>query len=91
MHQRPEPEIELGRVAIELVDLLARDMDEIFQDALHQAGTDRHSPLRRRAALTNRIVVLCRRLVDAIQRYEHLRAWELEQEHQPEEETDLDF
>ncbi len=80
MHPRPDPQIELGRVAIQILDLLARDMDEIFQDALHLSGTDRHSPLRRRAAVTNRIVVLCRRLVDQIQRYERLRACEIEGE-----------
>ena len=91
MHTQRHPEIEIARVAIAVADLLAREMDEVFQDALHEAGTDRCSPHRRCACVANRVVVGCRRLVDDIRRYERLKAWEMEEEERHEEETHLDF
>lgn len=91
MHTQRDPEIEIGQITIAVCDLLAREMDEIFQDALHEARTDRCSPHRRRASVANRVVVSCRRLVDEIRRYERLRAWEMEEEERHYEETDRDF
>ena len=91
MHTQRDPEIEIGRVAIAVADLLAREMDEVFQEALHEARTDRCSPHRRRACVANRVVVGCRRLVDDIRRYERLKDWEMEEEERLDEESNLDF
>lgn len=76
MMQRPAYEIELGHLAESINDLLAREMDNVFQDLLHEIGTDRHAPARIRAETANRIVVLCRKLTDQIRRYERLRCGE---------------
>jgi hypothetical protein len=91
MQTQRDPEIEIGHLAIAVADLLAREMDEVFQDALHQAGTDTCSPHRRRASVANRVVVNCRVLVDDIRRYERLKAWEMEEEEHQYEESDTDF
>ena len=74
--QRPAYEIELGHLTEAVTDMLARDMDEVFQDLLHEIGTDRYAPARQRAEAANCIVVLCRRLTDQIRRYERLCCWE---------------
>jgi hypothetical protein len=91
MHTQRDPEIEIGQVAIAVCDLLAREMDEVFQDALHEARTDTCSPHRRRASVANRVVVGCRRLVDDIRRYERLKAWEMEEQERHDEESDLEL
>ena len=91
MHTPRDPEIEIGQVTIAVCDLLAREMDEVFQDALHLARTDTCSPHRRRACIANRVVVACRRLVDDIRRYERWKAWEIGEEERHDEESNLDF
>jgi len=80
----PEPfEVEFGRVVTAVTAILARDMDEIFQDLVHRGPPHRHDPKHRAARAANRIVVLCRRLADALQRYEDTRWWEPEEDDDP--------
>ena len=69
-------EVELGRVVLSACELLSREMDEVFQDLVHRAGTDLRSPYRRPACLANRIVVLCRRISEEIRRYAAIRGQE---------------
>jgi len=67
----PQPyDIQFARLAVTVIDMLARDMDETFCDLIHRAGTDRHSPHRETAEAAERIVAACGRLVDAIRRYQ---------------------
>lgn len=76
MMQRPAYEIEIGHLTEAVTDMLARDRDEVFQDLLHEIGTDQRVPARQRAEVANCIVVLCRRLTEQIRRYERLCWWE---------------
>jgi hypothetical protein len=73
-------EIELGRVVTAVTAILARDMDEIFQDLVHRGPPHRLDPRHQAALAANRIVVLCRRLTEALKRYEDSRWWEPEED-----------
>jgi hypothetical protein len=76
----PSVDIALGRVALGLADLLAREMDHVVQQALEQMGPAWESPADRAAQKAYRIVVLCRSLIDEITAYEAAyrteRPWE---------------
>ena len=69
-------EVALGRLAAGVARLLEREMDSIFQDLLHGAWHVPGSPVFRSAQQANRIVVLCRNLVEEIEAYEITAAWE---------------
>jgi len=82
-NRRPPPvEIALGRVALGLADLLAREMDHVVQQALEQTGPAWDDPAVRAGQRAYRIVVLCRSLIDEITAYEAAyksdRPWEAE-------------
>ena len=90
MENTESAEVALGRAAVNLIALLDREMDAIFQSLLE--GLDVASSCeRRRAVAANRVVLLCRNLAEEIRRYEHLY-WlhESEQEH-GEEEGEIEF
>lgn len=69
-------EVALGRLAAGVARLLEREMDGIFQDLLQGAWHVPGSPVFRSAQQANRIVVLCRNLVEEIEAYEIHSAWE---------------
>jgi len=74
------PEVALGRLATGVLRLLEREMDGIFQGLLAGAWHAPGSPVFRYAQLANRIVVLCRNLVEEIDAYENAAAWEPDEE-----------
>jgi hypothetical protein len=80
---RPQepPEIVAGRVAAAAVEMLAREIDDVCLDSLG-AGVDPRDPRQKAAEVANRIVVLSRRLIVEIQRYERYAwlCWEIENE-----------
>jgi len=63
-------EVEFHQVAIAVARMLARHMDDTFLWLVHQANLDTESHEHHTAEAANRVVVLCRRLVDEIQRYQ---------------------
>jgi len=63
-------DIQFARLAVTVIDMLARDMDETFCDLIHRAGTDPHSPHKETAEAAERIVAACARLLEAIRRYQ---------------------
>jgi hypothetical protein len=84
-------EIEFNRVAIAVTQMLAREMDDIFLGLIEQHETQREGPQHHTAEIANRIVVLCRRLVEEIQRYERWDQVRREQEQKEIAEEDLPF
>lgn len=81
---RREPfEVEFGRVVTAVTAILARDMDETFQDLIRRGPPHRHHPKHRAATAAHRIVALCRRLADALKRYEDTRWWEPQEHDDP--------
>jgi len=91
LDRRMSFEVEFNQVAIAVADMLARQMDDIFLGLVEGAGTEPHDPTHRTAEAANRIVVLCRRLVEEIQRYERWDQLRREQEQQEIPEQDLPF
>ena len=89
--EREPYEIEFGRVVTAVTEILERDMDEAFQDLVHRAGTNRFAPEYKAARLANRIVVLCRRLGDALRRYQNHARWCEEPEDDDLAEEELPF
>jgi hypothetical protein len=86
---REPREVEVAHLTVRVVDLLSRDMDDAFLELLERAGDDLTGHCRTRASVANRIVCLCRRLIDQVRRYERMRLCELDPE--TEEEDDIDF
>ncbi len=76
LQDNPPPEVALGRIAAAAARLLEREMDGIFQNLLRDAWHSPQSPVFPIAQLANRIVVLCRNLVEEIDAYELASAWE---------------
>jgi len=60
----------LGRLGIAVANILERSFDEILLDRMDHAASDHCCPYQRTAEAANRIVLLCRRLTEEIQRYE---------------------
>jgi len=84
-------DVQVTRLAVVTADLLAREMDDIFLDLIHNAGTDRHAPHHGMAHAANRIVVRCLRLVADIrcyERYNHMRQQQEEKLRRQQEEHD---
>jgi hypothetical protein len=85
---------QLNHVTVAVADLMARSMDREFQYLVHQVGTERFS-VKNAAEAANRIVVLCRRLVDDIRRYERYDRWRREedadQRDPPQDDDEIDF
>ncbi len=75
-NKREPYEVELGRITIAAAEMLAKDMDEVFQELTHRGAITRLSPRFQAAEAANRTVVLCRTLVEEIRRYEHTRWWD---------------
>ncbi len=84
-------EIEFNQVAIAVAQMLVRQMDDVFLWLIHQDDTLRDGPRQRTAEVANRIVVLCRTLVEEIQRYERWDQVRREQEQNEIAEEDLPF
>jgi len=81
---RQEPfAVELGRVVAAFTAILARDMNETFQDLTQRGAPHRLHPKHRAATAAHRIVVLCGRLIDALQRYEDTRCWDPQEDDHP--------
>jgi len=75
---------EIGHLAITTADLLAREMDDIFQDLIHTpAGGLPPSPRFDMAEAANSIVLRCRHLVEDIQRYQRFNLVRKQQEEKP--------
>jgi len=89
--EREPYEIEFGRVVSAVIEILERDMDEAFQDLVHRAGTHRFAPEHQAAQAANRIVVLCRRLGEALRRYQNHARWCEEQPEDGPSEEDVLF
>ena len=77
------PEVALGRLTAGVARLLEREMNSIFQDLLQGAWHTPESPVFRHAQLANRIVVLCRNLVEEVEAYEIAAAWDPDEEPNP--------
>jgi len=89
LDRRMSFEVELNRVAVAVAQLLARQMDDTVLWLIHEDATPRDGPQQRTAEVANRIVVLCRRLVDDIHRYE---SWNrIRRDHEQQETTDDDL
>jgi len=84
-------EVEFNQVAIAVAQMLVRQMDDTFLWLIHQDDTQRDGPQQRTAEVANRIVVLCRRLVNEIQRYERWNQIRREQEQKEIAEENLPF
>lgn len=83
--------VEFHQVAIAVAQLLVRQMDDTFLWLIQQDDTRRDGPQQRTAQVANRIVVLGRRLVEEIQRYERWDQVRREHEHEETAEEDLPF
>jgi hypothetical protein len=70
------PEVALGRLTVAAARLLEREMDGVFHALLRNAWHGPDSPIFPMAQLANRIVVMCRNLVEDIEAYEVAAAWE---------------
>jgi len=84
-------DVEFHQVAIAVAQMLARKMDDSFLWLVDQANTDTHSPDHKSAEAANRIVVLSRRLVEEIRRYERWEQLRREQEEREIDEEDMPF
>ena len=91
LDRRMSFEVEFNRVAIAVVQMLVRQMDDTFLWLVHQDQTQRDGPQQRTAEVANRIVVLCRRLVEEIQRYERWDQIRREQDQREIAEQDVPF
>ena len=91
LDRRMSIEVEFNQVAIAVARMLVRQMDDTFLWLLHQEDTHSDGPRQRTAEVANRIVVLCRRLVEEIERYERWDQIRREQEEQDVAEEDLPF
>jgi 5-methylcytosine-specific restriction endonuclease McrA len=91
LDRRMSFEVEFNRVAIAVARMLVRQMDDTFLWLLHQDDVHSDGPRQRTAEVANRIVVLCRRLVEEIQRYERWDQIRREQQEQEVAEEDLPF
>ncbi len=70
---------QLNQVVVAVALLMARAMDFEFQYLVHQVGVERPH-VRKAAEAANRIVVLCRRLVDDVRSYERHDRWRREED-----------
>ena len=91
LDRRMSIEVEFNQVAIAVARMLVRQMDDTFLWLLHQDEAQSDGPRQRTAEVANRIVVLCRRLVEEIERYERWDQIRREQEEQDVAEEDLPF
>ena len=91
LDRRMSFEVEFNQVAIAVAQMLVRQMDDTFLWLIHQDDTQCDGPQQRTAEVANRIVVLCRRLVDEIQRYERWNQIRREQEQKEIAEENLPF
>jgi hypothetical protein len=91
LDRRKSFEIEFNQVAVAVARMLVRQMDDTFLWLIHQNDTRRDGPQQRTAEVANRVVVLCRRLVEEIQRYERWDQVRREQEQEETADEDLPF
>ncbi|MHC4306850.1 MAG: hypothetical protein ACYSW2_20585 [Planctomycetota bacterium] len=91
LDRRVSFEVEFNQVAIAVAQMLVRQMDDTFLWLIHQTDTQHDGPQHQTAEIANRIVVLCRRLVEEIQRYENWNQLRQEQEQKEIAEEDLPF
>ena len=91
LDRRKSFETEFNQVAIAVTRMLVRQMDDTFLWLIHQHDAPPEGPQQRTAEVANRIVVLCRRLVEEIQRYERWDQVWREQEQKEIADEDLPF
>jgi len=91
LDRRASFEVEFNQVAVAVARMLVRQMDDTFLWLIHQHDSGRDGPQQRTAEVANRIVVLCRRLVEEIQRYERWDQVRREQEQKEIADEDLPF
>jgi hypothetical protein len=91
LDRRMSFEVEFNQVAIAVARMLVRQMDDAFLWLLHHDDARHDGPRQRTAEIANRIVVLCRRLVEEIQRYERWDQVRREQEQEDTGEEDVPF
>ena len=85
-HDQDPFELRFNRVAIAVVEMLDREMTEAFLSLIEPGGREPSRLTQHSAETANRIIVLCRRLVEEIHRFErcdHARREEEEQAHLP--------
>jgi hypothetical protein len=85
LDRRVSFDVEFHQVAIAVAQLLARKMDDTFLFLIDGLAADDRGPAHRAAETANRIVVLCRRLVDEIRHHED---WERRRREEENEEGD---
>ena len=83
LDRRMSFDTEFNQVAIAVAQMLARKMDDTFLFLIDGLAADDTGPAHRSAETANRIVVLCRRLVDEIHRHED---WERRRREEAEDE-----
>ena len=91
LDRRMSFEVDFNRVAIAVAEMLTRQMDDTFIWLVQSDETPGEGPQQRTAEVANRIVILCRRLIDEIRLYER---WDqLRREHEQHEiaEEDMPF
>jgi len=91
LDRRTSFEVEFNQVAVAVARMLVRQMDDTFLWLIHQNDARSDGLQQRTAEVANRIVVLCRRLVEEIQRYERWDQVRREQEQKKIAEEDLPF
>ena len=84
-------EAEFNHVAIAVAQILVRQMDDTFLGLIHQDDAQHDGPQQRTAEIANRIVVLGRRLVEEIQRYQRWDQIRRGQKQQEFDDEDLPF
>lgn len=91
LDRRMSFEVEFNQVVIAVAKMLVRQMDDTFLWLIDQADVQLEGPQHHTAEVANRIVVLCRRLVEELQRFERWEQIRREQQEPPFDEEDLPF
>jgi len=84
-HDHDSFELRFNRVAIAVVEMLDREMTEAFLSLIEPGGREPSRLTQRSAETANRIIVLCRRLVEEIRHFEHCDQARREEETEKEE------
>ncbi len=91
LDRRMSFQVEFNRVAIAVAEMLTRQMDDTFLWLIQQDETPGEGPQQRTAEVAHRIMILCRRLVVEIQRYERWDQIRREREQHEITEEDMPF
>jgi hypothetical protein len=69
----PPADLALGRIVCAAADMLERELTPLFEDYLDGERNRWGEPRFEAARHTCRLMLLCRSLIEEIQRHEHLR------------------